>query len=128
MVQSFNNRSFVTKEIGGCTSISTWQKLPSCHLKKSIREIVGKEITFEVVFNPTPQKYQMIPLLSHTLDTNPLAKRNWERLIPSRQKEILRYFSSLISDEAKERNLKKLMEVLTEKEVRFMGRSWKNGS
>ena len=96
--------------------------------RKSISEIVGREAAFEIAFNPTPLEYSMIPLLTHALATNPLARRNWETLVPSRQKEILRYFSSLTSDEAKERNLTKLIDVLTGKEMRFMGRLWKNGS
>lgn len=94
---------------------------------KSISEIVGKVATFEVEFNPKPPVYKMVTFLQNALDKNPIAKDNWEKLPPNRQKEILRYFSWLKSDEAKERNLKKVIEVLTGKEGRFMARSWKNG-
>lgn len=61
------------------------------------------------------------------LDTNPRAMQSWNELIPSRQKEILRYFSWLKSDETKERNLKKALYVLNGNEGRFMARSWKDG-
>jgi hypothetical protein len=54
--------------------------------------------------------------------------RNWDALIPSRQKEILRYFSWLKSDDAKQRNLEKAMHVLSGNEGRFMARPWKGGS
>jgi len=50
------------------------------------------------------------------------------QLIPSRQKEILRYFSWLKSIEAQERNLKRAMDVLAGEPKRFMARSWKDGT
>lgn len=94
---------------------------------KSISEIVGRIANMEIEFNSKPPVYKMTPFLRDALDKNPDAKSNFERLIPSRQKEILRYFSWLKGDEAKERNLRKIMKALTGKEVRFMARSWKDG-
>ena len=102
-------------------------KAAKIHFSKSISEIVGQEATFEIEFNPNPPTYEMASFLKEALDKNPEAKAKWKELIPSRQKEILRYFSWLKSDEAKERNLKKVMQALTGKEVRFMARSWKEG-
>jgi hypothetical protein len=101
----------------------------AAHIKysKSISEIVGISATFEIEFNPLPTVFHMIDFLERSLDKNPLAKRNWEMLTPSRQKEILRYFSWLKSDEAKTRNLKKVIAVLTGEEGRFMARNWKDG-
>jgi uncharacterized protein YdeI (YjbR/CyaY-like superfamily) len=95
---------------------------------KSIREIVGTEVTLEIAFNPSPPEYPMTPFLTQALATNPRAKRNWENLLPSRQKEIARYFSRLKTDEAKERNRRNLVDVLMGKERRFIGRLWRNGS
>lgn len=94
---------------------------------KSISEIVGREVKIDLEFDNSPRKYEMVLFFQEALDENPVAKINWERLIPSRQKEILRYFSWLKSDEAKKRNLKKAIDVLTGKEIRFMARSWKKG-
>ena len=94
---------------------------------KSISEIVGDFADFEIEFNPTPQTYPMIPFFQKALDSNPVAKENWEKLQPSRQKEILRYFSWLKSDESKERNLSKALKVLSGVPGRFMARSWKDG-
>jgi hypothetical protein len=48
-------------------------------------------------------------------------------LVPSRQKEILRYFSSLKSDAARARNVDRAMRVLSGQRERFMARSWKDG-
>lgn len=101
----------------------------AAHIKfsKSITEIVGKSATFEIAYNPKPKEYGMVSFLGKVLNKNPVAKRNWDKLIPSRQKEILRYFSWLKSDEAKQRNLKKIIEVLGGKNERFMARTWKDG-
>ncbi len=58
---------------------------------------------------------------------NKKAKAAWDALIPSRQKEILRYFSWLKSKEAQARNLEKVLHVLAGNPGRFMARSWKEG-
>ena len=59
---------------------------------------------------------------------NPPAMKSWKALIPSRKKEILRYFSRLNSQDARARNLAKALRVLSGESGRFMGRAWKNGS
>jgi hypothetical protein len=91
---------------------------------------VGDTVTVDITFNskykngpqhPTP------PWFSKALNKSTTAKANWKALPPSRQKEILRYFSNLKSDPAKKRNLEKAMNVLNGKSGRFMARTWKNG-
>jgi hypothetical protein len=94
---------------------------------KSIREIVGNEASFELAFDPHPPEYAMVSFLQKSLDKHPKAREHWDQLPPSRQKEVLRYFSWLKSDAAKERNLKKIIEVLTGGEARFMARTWRDG-
>jgi hypothetical protein len=94
---------------------------------KSINEIVGRKASFDIEFDPDPPTYKMLPFLKNALDKNPVAMASWIKLNPSRQKEILRYFSWLKSDEAKERNLEKILQVLAGKEERFMARLWKDG-
>jgi uncharacterized protein YdeI (YjbR/CyaY-like superfamily) len=59
---------------------------------------------------------------------NPGAKKNWIALVPSRKKEIFRYFSSLNSPDSRARNLAKALHVLSGETDRFMARAWKNGS
>jgi len=61
------------------------------------------------------------------LQKNATARKAWDDVIPSRKKEILRYFAALKSPEAKARNLKRAMEALSGREVRFMARNWKGG-
>ena len=63
-----------------------------------------------------------------TLAESPRATENWAGLAPSRQKEILRYFAALKSDQAKKRNLVQALRVLEGENGRFMGRDWSNGT
>ena len=47
--------------------------------------------------------------------------KNWEALIPSRRKEILRYFARLKSKEARARNLDRALHVLSGRRGRLWG-------
>jgi uncharacterized protein YdeI (YjbR/CyaY-like superfamily) len=58
------------------------------------------------------------------LERDDRAKQGWDRLIPSRQKEILRYFARLKSPEAQERNCAQALHVLGGGKARFMARDW----
>lgn len=104
------------------------------YLHNSVREAsatrVGDRVTVELEFDHAyrngPQ-HRMPRWFSAALSANPQAKVNWNRLIPSRRKEILRYFASLKSDEAKQRNLALALTALSGAPARFMGRSWSEG-
>lgn len=61
------------------------------------------------------------------LDANRKARKAWDALTPSRQKEILRYLSWLKSDAARQRNVERALKVLSGTPERFMARSWKDG-
>lgn len=99
-------------------------------VRKASQTTVGDAVTVDVAFDPSYKEGPMHPMpdwFARALDQHPKAKQNWEALIPSRQKEILRYFSWLKSDAAKARNLEKAIAVLSGTEGRFMARTWKNG-
>jgi hypothetical protein len=90
---------------------------------------VGDKVTAEVSFD---DKYKSGPMtmpawIKAALDKNPAATQAWKALIPSRQKEILRYLTNLKSQEAKERNLEKTIRMLSGEKGRFMAREWKDG-
>jgi hypothetical protein len=88
---------------------------------------VRLEVEFDAAYRNGPQ-HSMPKWFKQELDGNPQAKKNWTALIPSRKKEILRYFSRLVSEDARIRNLVRALHVLSGKGGRFMGREWKNGS
>ena len=88
---------------------------------------VRLEVEFDAAYRNGPQ-HSMPKWFKQELDGNPQAQKNWTALIPSRKKEILRYFSRLVSEDARVRNLARALHVLSGKGGRFMGREWKNGS
>jgi hypothetical protein len=66
--------------------------------------------------------------LKQALIGNLRAMKNGKTFIPSRNKEVLRYFSRLNSPGARARNLGKAFHVLSGETGCFMARTWKNGS
>jgi hypothetical protein len=100
-------------------------------VRKASRTNVGDrvevDVSFDTAYKPGPM-HPMPDWFRLALAQNPAAKANWDALIPSRQKEVLRYFSWLKSDEAQRRNLDKAMHVLSGKPGRFLGRPWLDGS
>jgi hypothetical protein len=88
---------------------------------------VRVEIEFDAAYRGGP-RHAMPRSFRDALAANPLARQNWTALVPSRKKEILRYFSFLKSPEARARNLARALHVLSGEPGRFMGRAWNNGS
>jgi hypothetical protein len=87
---------------------------------------VQVEVRFDSKYRPGPT-HPMPKWFASALNRNPKAKSAWEALIPSRKKEVLRYFSRLKTPEARIRNLEKAIVVLSGQTGRFMARSWENG-
>ena len=84
---------------------------------------VGVEIEFDESYKSGPA-HPMPPWFADALTVAASAKKRWESLTPSLQKEILRYFARLKSPEAQARNLLKAMKALTGEPTRFMARDW----
>ena len=93
----------------------------------AVGDRVRVEIDFDASYRNGPQ-HPMPKWFKRALAENPPAMKSWLALIPSRQKEILRYFSRLNSPDARARNLAKALHVLSGETGRFMARAWKNGS
>ncbi len=96
-------------------------------VRKASRTKVGDRVTVDVRFDEDYRNGPMHPMPTWfriPLSKNKKAKKAWDMLTPSRQKEILRYFSWLKSPEARERNVKRALHVLSGKKERFMARSW----
>jgi hypothetical protein len=100
------------------------------HIRRIATAGIGDRIRVELQFDaaykggpahPMPRWFQ------DALGAAPAALQNWRRLIPSRKKEVLRYFASLKSAAAQARNLERAMRVLSGKRDRFMARTWEHG-
>ena len=100
-------------------------------IRKASGTVVGDRVRVEIDFDPgyrNGPRHPMPTWFKEALAGNPQAMKNWTALIPSRKKEILRYFSRLNSADARARNLARALHVLSGEPARFMGRGWKNGS
>jgi hypothetical protein len=95
------------------------------YLNTSMRKIAGKDvgdiITINVDHDPNERKIPLHPKLKLALDKNKKANNTFNDLPAYRKKEILRYINSLKTDESVERNIKRAINFLLEKE-RFIGR------
>jgi hypothetical protein len=92
----------------------------------AVGDTVRLEIWFDDAYANGPQ-HAVPEWFQAALDGNDRARANWERLPPSRQKEVLRYFDRLKSQKAIERNLTAAMHVLAGNTGRYLGRDWSGG-
>jgi len=88
-----------------------------------VGDVVSVTVAFDGDYKGGPAD-PMPPRFGGELKRNRAAQRGWERLPPSRQKEILRYLARLKSTEAQQRNVEKALHVLAGGKARFMARSW----
>ena len=78
----------------------------------NISEIVGKQVTISVEYDPEPVSYQMVSEFQKTLDADERARAAYNQLTLGRQKEVLRYLASHKSKESLERNIDRVMQHL----------------
>ncbi len=88
-----------------------------------VGDLVNVEVAFDAAYRNGPM-HPMPKWFRVPLSRNAKALEAWHALIPSRKKEILRYFSWLKSADARERNVARALQVLSGKGGRFMARSW----
>ena len=93
----------------------------------SVGDLVRVDIEYDASYRKGPQ-HPMPPWFRNALKKHPQAGKTWDTLIPSRKKEVLRYFARLKSPEARTRNLARALHVLSGQTARFMARTWTNGS
>jgi hypothetical protein len=79
---------------------------------------VGDDATVEIEFDPEPRIVPINPKLARGLSKNMEAKAAFEKLAPSRQKEILRYLNSMKTEESLTRNVEKVIQYLSGKRPR----------
>ncbi len=92
--------------------------------KTKVGDVVAVEIEFDPDYKGGPADHPMPVWFGDALELYPAAKRTFEKLIPSQQKEILRSLARLKSAEAQNRNRQRAMHVLSGGEGRFLGKAW----
>jgi len=98
-----------------------WRLYLNGPMRKAAGIDVGDMAKVEIEFDPKPRTIPMHPKLKAAFTKNKTVKATFDKLPPSRQKEIIRYISNLKSEEAIDKNIKRALGFLAGKE-RFIGR------
>jgi len=98
-----------------------WRLYLNMPMRKATNKNVGDTIDLQIDFDPKPRTTPMHPKLKKAFKENQIAKKAFEELSPSRQKEILRYINFLKSEESVEKNIHRAIAHLTSNKP-FIGR------
>ena len=90
-----------------------WRLYLNGPMRIAANKDVGDNIEIEIDFDPAPRTIPMHPKLKKAFKENKGANKAFDRLSPSRQKEILRYLNSLKSQESVDKNIQKAIAHLT---------------
>ena len=100
-------------------------------IRKPTQTAVGDQVRVALAFDA---EYRGGPAedmpndMAAALRGNRAAASNWEKLPPSRKKEVLRYLGRVRSPSARLSNLERLLHVLEGNEGRYLARQWKDGA
>ncbi|HLA97102.1 MAG TPA: YdeI/OmpD-associated family protein [Anaerolineales bacterium] len=94
-----------------------WRLYLNTAMREAARIKVGGSVRIEVEFDSTPRTVPAPRKFTLALSKNRRAREAFEKLAPSRQKEILRYLNSLKRAETLERNIEKIIQSLQGEEV-----------
>lgn len=98
-----------------------WRLYINMKMLKNSPKRIGEVIEVEIEFDSSDRTIKPHPKLTQALTSNKKAKAVFERLSPSRQKEIVRYISNLKTEESIEKNVHRAINFLLGK-GRFVGR------
>jgi len=90
-----------------------WRLYLNGPMRKAAGKNLGDTIEIQIDFDPKPRTTPVHPKLKKAFKENPGAKKAFEKLSPSRQKEILRYINFLKSEESVDKNVQRAIAHLT---------------
>ena len=92
-----------------------WRLYLNTPMRRAAQKDVGDKLEISIDFDPKERDTPMHPKLKLVFTKNKTAKKAFDALIPSRQKEILRYLNNLKSEESIRKNIEKTLAQLTGK-------------
>jgi hypothetical protein len=90
----------------------SWRLYLNTPMRKAAKKDVGDVANFEIAYDPGERVVLMHPKLKKALLENKEAKKVFDRLRPSLQLEINRYFSFLKTESSVERNVPRAIQFL----------------
>ena len=98
-----------------------WRLYINTTMLKNSPKRIGETVDVTLAFDPADRTIVQHPKLVKALKESPEAKSVFDALPPSRQKEIVRYISSLKTEESVDKNVARAVQFLLGKD-RFVGR------
>jgi uncharacterized protein YdeI (YjbR/CyaY-like superfamily) len=92
-----------------------WRLYINGEMRQAAGVDVGDQANIKIEFDPVLRKEGMPSKLIEALSRNKSAKTAFEKLTPSRQKEILRYLNNMKTETSLERNIEKIIRHLSGK-------------
>lgn len=99
-----------------------WRLYVNTQILKNSPKRIGENITVFVEFDPSDRTITPHPKLVTALNKDKTARKVFDSLSPSKQKEIIRYISFLKSEESISNNIEKVIGFLTGKN-NFLGQT-----
>ena len=90
-----------------------WRLYLNTPMRKAAEKNVGDVIDVQIDFDATPRITPIHPKLRKAFKENKIAKTAFDKLNPTRQKEILRYINFLRSEESVDKNVQRAIAHLT---------------
>jgi len=98
-----------------------WRLYLNTPMRKAAKKDVGDTIEVQIEFDPVERVIPIHPKFLKALNIYKSAKTAFEKLSPSRQKEIVRYISFLKTEDSVDKNIARAIAFLSGK-GRFVGR------
>ena len=89
-----------------------WRLYINGEMRHAAKVDVGDETHIKIEYDPQPRIESMPTKFMNALSKNKAAKTAFEKLTPSRQKEMLRYLNSMKTETSLERNIEKIIQQL----------------
>lgn len=90
-----------------------WRLYLNTPMRQEARIEVGDDAAVEIEYDPESRMVPIPDKFASALSEDKEAKAAFEKLTPSRQKEILRYLNSMKTDESLIRNIEKVLQQLS---------------
>jgi hypothetical protein len=94
-----------------------WRLYLNTPMRKNAGKDVGDGVEVSIGFDPRPRDVPMHPKFAKVLAKNVDARASFDKLSPSRKKEILRYLRSMKTEESLDRNIERVIAHLTGKKT-----------
>jgi len=91
----------------------TWRLYLNTPVRRAADKDVGERVTVELAYDPAPRREPVPAALRQAFAGQPRARSAFQKLPPSRQKEICRYINGLKTEPSRARNVHLVLQHLS---------------